>query len=82
VFSVGTPREQILTIRHYWSSKILSPGDRLSRFTERTDEYLDFGIENIWIVDPRALAYRVTRAGFELAPAGEITCRRPRFAWC
>ena len=54
--------------------EILSPEDRLSRFTERTDEYLDFGVENIWIVDPtRRVAYRVTRTGFELAPSGEIT---------
>jgi Uma2 family endonuclease len=54
--------------------EILSPEDRLSRMTERTDEYLDFGIEHIWIVDPkRRLAYRVTRAGLELAPTGEIT---------
>jgi Uma2 family endonuclease len=53
---------------------ILSPEDRLSRFTERTDEYLDFGIENIWIVDPaRRLAYRATTAGLQRAASGEIT---------
>jgi Uma2 family endonuclease len=74
VLRVGTPREQILTHPPLLVIEILSPEDRLSRFTERTDEYLDFGIENIWIVDPaRRVAYRVTRAGFELAPAGEIT---------
>ena len=74
VLRAGTPREQILTHPPLLVIEILSPEDRLSRMTERTDEYLDFGIENIWIVDPaRRLAYRVTRAGFELAPAGEIT---------
>jgi Uma2 family endonuclease len=53
--------------------EILSPEDRLSRTTQRTDEYLDFGIENIWIVDPaRRLVYRVTRAGLKLAPNSEI----------
>ena len=71
---IGTPREQVLTHPPLLVIEILSPEDRLSRITERTDEYLDFGIENIWIVDPRRrLAYRVTRAGLELAPSGEIT---------
>ena len=74
VIRAGTPRERILTHPPLLVIEILSPEDRLSRMTERTDEYLDFGIENIWIVDPaRRLAYRVTRAGFELAPTGEIT---------
>ncbi len=74
VIRAGTPREQILTHPPLLVIEILSPEDRLSRMTERTDEYLDFGIENIWIIDPaRRLAYRVTRTGLELAPAGEIT---------
>ena len=54
--------------------EILSPEDRLSAFQEKAVQYRRFGIENIWIVDPRRrLAYRVTRTGFELAPTGEIT---------
>ena len=74
VLRSGTPRERILTHPPLLVIEILSPEDRLSRMTERTDEYLDFGIEHIWIVDPkRRLAYRVTRAGLELAPTGEIT---------
>jgi len=74
VLHAGTPREQILTHPPLLVIEILSPEDRLSRMTERTDEYLDFGIENIWIVDPaRRLAYRVTRTGYELTPSGEIT---------
>jgi Uma2 family endonuclease len=74
VLRSGTPREQILTHPPLLVIEILSPEDRLSRTTERTDEYLDFGIENIWIIDPaRRLAYRVTKAGLELAPSGELT---------
>jgi Uma2 family endonuclease len=74
VLRLGAPREPILTHPPLLVIEILSPEDRLSRTTERTDEYLDFGIENIWIVDPaRRLAYRVTRTGLELAPSGEIT---------
>jgi len=73
VIRAGTPRERILTRPPLLVVEILSPEDRLSRMGERTDEYLDFGIEHIWILDPsRRQAYRVTRAGFELAPSGEI----------
>jgi len=73
VLRAGSPREPILTHPPLLVIEILSPEDRLSRTTERTDDYLDFGIEHIWIVDPlRRLAYRVTRAGMELAPSGEI----------
>jgi Uma2 family endonuclease len=73
VLRLGTPRERILTHPPLMVIEILSPEDRLSRFTERTYEYLNFGIENIWIVDPaRRVAYRVTRAGLELASSGEI----------
>ena len=62
------PREQILTHPPLMAIEILSPEDRLSRVSERTDEYLDFGIEHVWVLDPaRRLAYRVTRTGFELA---------------
>ncbi|MGD0801004.1 MAG: Uma2 family endonuclease [Terracidiphilus sp.] len=74
VLRAGTPREQILTHPPLLVIEILSPEDRLSRFTECTDEYLDFGIEHIWIVDPaRRLVYRVTRTGYELTPSSEIT---------
>jgi Uma2 family endonuclease len=74
VLRSDAPREQILTHPPLLVIEILSPEDRLSRFTERTDEYLEFGIEHIWIVDPwRRLAYRVTKNRFELVPSGEIT---------
>ena len=73
VVRADAPREQILTHPPLLVIEILSPEDRLSRTTERTDEYLDFGIEHIWIVDPaRRLAYRVTRTGLELASGNEI----------
>jgi Uma2 family endonuclease len=74
VLRSGTPRERILTHPPLLVIEILSPEDRLSRMTERTDDYLDLGIEHIWIVDPaRRMVYRVTKAGYELTPSREIT---------
>jgi Uma2 family endonuclease len=74
VLRAGTPRERILTHPPLLVIEILSPEDRLSRMTDRCGDYLEFGIENIWILDPvRSQSYRVTKAGLELSPSGEIT---------
>ena len=34
--------------------KTLSPEDRMSRMQERIDDYLEFGVEYVWMVDPRS----------------------------
>jgi Uma2 family endonuclease len=53
--------------------EILSPEDRLNAVTERAQEYLEFGMEYVWIVDPKKrLVHRLTPAGLERTPSGEI----------
>jgi Uma2 family endonuclease len=32
--------------------EILSPEDRVSALDEKIDDYLEFGVPNIWVVDP------------------------------
>jgi Uma2 family endonuclease len=32
--------------------EILSPEDRASRLQVKIDDYLSFGVENVWIIDP------------------------------
>lgn len=49
----GNPGEQILTHPPLLCIEILSPEDSMSSMQERLDDYLAFGIENIWIFDPR-----------------------------
>jgi Uma2 family endonuclease len=74
VLVLGTPRERILTKPPLLVIEILSPEDRLGRFQDRIDDYLEFGIENIWIIDPeRRTAQRATRTGLHLAITGELT---------
>jgi Uma2 family endonuclease len=34
--------------------EILSPDDRLMDLQEKIDEYVKFGVEHIWIFDPRS----------------------------
>jgi Uma2 family endonuclease len=74
VLRVDAPREQILTHPPLIAIEILSPEDRLSRCQDRIDDYLAFGVEHIWIVDPeRRAAWTATRAGLHLAQNGELT---------
>jgi Uma2 family endonuclease len=74
VLRADAPREQILTHPPLIAIEILSPEDRLSRFQDRIDDYLTFGVEHIWIVDPeRRAAWTATGAGLRLVQNGELT---------
>ncbi len=48
----GKPDEQILTKPPVLCVEILSPEDRLSRVNARVQEYLDFGVPVVWVIDP------------------------------
>lgn len=46
--------------------EILSPEDTLSAMQAKAKEYRQFGVENIWIIDPEPrLVYRYTETGLE-----------------
>lgn len=64
VLRADAPKEQILTHPPLIAIEILSPEDRLSRFQDRIEDYLAFGVENIWIIDSeRREAYTATACG-------------------
>jgi len=74
VLRQGTPKERIVTHPPLLVIEILSPEDRLGRFQDRIDDYLGFGIENIWIIDPeRRTAHRATRTGIHVVGNSELT---------
>jgi Uma2 family endonuclease len=53
--------------------EILSPEDTLTAMQAKAAEYRDFGIENIWIIDPDPrIAYRYTGAALEQVRTGEL----------
>jgi Uma2 family endonuclease len=61
VFAGPGPQEQVFTRPPLLCIEILSPEDRMSRMQERIDDYLAFGVEYVWVVDPqtrRAWVYR------------------------
>jgi Uma2 family endonuclease len=52
VVTRGKPDEQILTRPPLLCIEILSSEDRVSRTNLRIQEYLDFGVPVVWLVDP------------------------------
>jgi Uma2 family endonuclease len=69
----GNPGEQILTHPPVLVIEILSPEDSMSAMHERIDDYLAFGIENVWIFDPRRQkAYWADSAGVHEAVKGVL----------
>jgi len=74
VLRADAPREQILTHPPLIAIEILSPEDRLSRFRVKIDDYVAFGVENIWIIDPATRsAMTADRFGLHPVESGELT---------
>lgn len=58
VYIGGAPDEQIFRTPPFLVVEILSKDDRASDVQEKLDDYRDFGIPFVWVVDPR------TRRGY------------------
>jgi Uma2 family endonuclease len=73
VLRAGSPREPVATNPPLLVIEILSPEDRLNAMIKRCQDYVQFGIPNIWILDPqRRCAYRLTPQGAELIESGVL----------
>ena len=62
--SLIEPVEQILTRPPLACIEILSPEDTLRRMQERINDYRDFGVANIWVLDP------ATQRGYDCQALG------------
>ncbi len=68
------PRERILTHPPLIVIEILSPEDRLARFQDRIDDYLAFGVKNVWVIDPETRrVWTADAQGLHLVQSGELT---------
>jgi Uma2 family endonuclease len=63
VLRADAPDEQIITHPPLIVVEILSPGDSLLGMREKIEDYLAFGIPNIWIVDPSDRMGYICRSG-------------------
>jgi Uma2 family endonuclease len=74
VLHADAPRERIITHPPLIAIEILSPEDRPSRTQEKIEDYLAFGVENIWIFDPEhRTAWTADRFGLHPPENGELT---------
>jgi Uma2 family endonuclease len=70
----GSKRESILTHPPLLVIEVQSPDVPMRRTSIKASEYLAFGIEHAWVIDPYArVAYRGTESGLELVRSGELT---------
>jgi Uma2 family endonuclease len=53
ILRAGDPRTPVLRQAPFIAIEILSPEDRLSRFIEKLDDYVAFGVPHIWVFDPQ-----------------------------
>lgn len=74
VLRADAPDEQIITHPPLIVIEILSPSDSLLGMREKIEDYLRFGIPNIWIVDPSDRMGYICRSGIfrEWQPAGTL----------
>jgi Uma2 family endonuclease len=70
VFSRDAPIEQVFTRPQLIAIEVLSPEDRRSRIEARMDNFREFGVHNLWVVDPQ------TRSGWDLSDGNWVSKER------
>jgi Uma2 family endonuclease len=74
VMRAGDKFDRYVTQPPLIAIEILSPEDTLSAMRAKAVEYRQFGIENIWIIDPEPrIAYRYSGSALEEVRTGELT---------
>jgi Uma2 family endonuclease len=73
VTRAGDDFERYITRPPLIAVEILSPEDSLTAMAAKSAEYRQFGIENIWIIDPeRRMAWLYTETGLEEVRTGKL----------
>lgn len=71
VCELPLPEEEVLTAPPYLCVEIMSPEDTMSKLQDRLDDYLAFGVPNVWVIDPwKHRGWRVTADGWATATDG------------
>ena len=69
---------EIFTSPPFLCIEILSKDDTMQDMQEKIDDYLNFGVSYVWIINPRSKkAYVVTRAGMVEASSGVLETKDP-----
>ncbi len=81
VVKLPQPEEEIVTSPPHLCIEILSKDDTMRYMQEKIDDYLNFGVPYIWIINPwNRKAYAVTQAGMVEAKSGVLETHAPDIA--
>jgi Uma2 family endonuclease len=73
VTRAGLEWERILRTPALVFIEILSPEDTLAKVRQRVDDYLRFGTEHVWVIDPELRkAYVCSASGFQEPESGAL----------
>ena len=53
VLRISDPADAIVKVAPLLCIEILSRDDRMTEMQEKVDDYLEMGVEMVWVVDPR-----------------------------
>jgi Uma2 family endonuclease len=74
VLRSSAPWEKIVTHPPLIAIEILSPEDTIRNAEKKAAEYLQLGVEHVWVIDPYArVGYRGTAACLERVAEGDFT---------
>jgi Uma2 family endonuclease len=74
VLRLGDPTDRIVAHPPLIAIEIMSPEDSKRRTAKKAAEYLAFGVEHVWVIDPRArAAYRGGSKGLERLSGDEFS---------
>jgi len=77
----GKPTEAIVTLPPHVAVEVLSKDDRAEEMQERIDDYLEFGVKAVWVVNPRTRrGYIHTSEGAHEAKDGVLSVSDPAIA--
>jgi len=78
VVAGSKPTEQIFTAPPLIAIEVLSKDDRMAYMQEKIDDYLNFGVRYVWVVDPRSRrAWVYTKDGCHEAKDGILRAENP-----
>jgi len=65
VCDIPLPDEEVFASPFYLAVEVMSPDDTISAMQDRLDDYLEFGILNIWVIDPwKHRGWHITAEGW------------------
>jgi Uma2 family endonuclease len=71
VSEMPLPDEEVFTSPPYLCIEVMSPDDTIAAMQDRLDDYLNFGVPNVWVIDPcKHRGWHVTANGWATASSG------------